>query len=219
MWHCFTATAACGFCAADVIGNDVLRLKRNFHRFGTDNLSCFNVNVIDVVGDGQVASQISTRSGLQAHVIRIDGEYILRSVGMIHVDGIENGLGKAAPRAAHFRGEVERVVHLLAEVDGSPNGVIVHHISLPDRGPGLTQKEGGLGGHQGGVQRPLPYGTPGLLFSFLPKVPLCSPCPPHEYNCHTVFFNELARLVSCGCCVSACILNYELDGLSADVAE
>ena len=42
------------------------------------------------------------------------------------------------------------------------------------RGPGLTQKEGGLGRNQGGAQRPLSSGTPVLLFSFLPRS-LCAP--------------------------------------------
>lgn len=54
------------------------------------------------------------------------------------------------------------------------------------RGPGLTQKEGGLGGNQGGAQRPLSYGRyPCFALLISPKVPLCSPCPPYTVQLFT----------------------------------
>ena len=85
------------------------------------------------VGLGDQALKLVTGIRHRAHLILIDRQDILGFLGVEHVDGVENRLPEASPRAFLVSGEVERVVDFLAQVDDAPDGPIVHHVSLADR--------------------------------------------------------------------------------------
>ena len=97
----------------------------------TDHFEGLIVQQVGDVGLGEGGSYGLAVFVHGAELVGIDGKnFTFFLFGMIHIDGVEDDLSHAAPCAAGLLREVKGMVHLFAEVDGSPDGVIVHHIGI-----------------------------------------------------------------------------------------